>query len=37
VAVEDHEDEGGGDEHDGHGADADDAPFGAWLAEYCSV
>ena len=39
VAVEDgeHEDEGGEDEHDGHGADADDAPFGAWLAEYCSV
>lgn len=35
VAVEgqDHE----GDEHEDHGADAGEAPFGAWLAQYCAV
>lgn len=42
VAVEDdeHEDEGHedeSDEHEDHGAEASEAPFGAWLAEYCSV
>ncbi|WP_322937796.1 hypothetical protein [Nocardioides bizhenqiangii] len=39
VAVEDDEghDDHETDEHEGHGADADEAPFGAWLAEYCSV
>jgi hypothetical protein len=39
VAVEgdEHEDdEHGDDEHEG-GADAADAPFGAWLAQYCAV
>ena len=41
VAVEgdEHDDEGDeggeGDEHEDHGADAGEAPFGAWLAEYC--
>ena len=33
VAVEGDEHEG--DEHEDHGADGGDAPFGAWLAEYC--
>jgi len=35
VAVEGDEHEG--DEHEEHGADASEAPFGAWLAQYCSV
>ena len=30
-------DEHEGDEHDDHGVGADEAPFGAWLAEYCTV
>lgn len=44
VAVEPDPGDGHGDEHmdetdddhEGHGADASDAPFGAWLAEYCA-
>ncbi len=35
VSVEGDEHEG--DEHEEHGTTADDAPFGAWLAEYCAV
>jgi len=35
VAVEGQEHEG--DEHEDHGADASEAPFGAWLAQYCAV
>jgi hypothetical protein len=35
VAVEGQEHEG--DEHEDHGAEAGEAPFGAWLAEYCAV
>ncbi|RHW24792.1 hypothetical protein D0Z08_22750 [Nocardioides immobilis] len=31
---DEHEDEHG-DDHEDHGADAGEAPFGAWLAEYC--
>ena len=35
VAVEGQEHEG--DQHEDHGADASEAPFGAWLAQYCAV
>lgn len=45
VSIEDDEheddehedDEHGDDEHGGHGATAEEAPFGAWLAEYCAI